>query len=228
MWNCLTDQSHVTVPPARIVTLVGLNVRASALTVALAGAPLGCVGGGGTAVGGTGVAALAWVGAKVGAVVAAVVAVAAGLAAEVVAATLGEAEAVELGLIADGVGLASDLLSEPPQATSAIAPMPMTRVASVFNRESPGGVSVTGRLRLLSYIPFYAPCRQGADGRWRVAAFVTPLAERAFPEEGPFQGCAARPLAAGDRERSSGGGGNDRDGAEDQPHAGGAVRLDLH
>ena len=104
--------------------------------------------------GGTGVAALPCVGAKVGAAVVAValgaaVTVAAGLAVEVVAATLeeavAEAVAVELGVIAGDVVFAADLLSEPPQATSASAPMPITTVASVFNRESPGGVCVRGR-----------------------------------------------------------------------------------
>ena len=169
LWNCATDHTQVTVPPARTVTLAGLKVMALALTVALAGAPAGWVGVGGTAVGGTavggaavggtavggtGVATAPEVGGEVGAVVAAAVAVAGTSPLEVVAVAEGlaagdvgeglddavaEAEADAAELLAGAVLVAFEL-SEPPQAARANAPRPTRSVAKVFT----GGVSGAG------------------------------------------------------------------------------------
>ena len=158
LWNCFTAQAHVTMPPARMVTAVGLNVSALALTVALPGAPTG--GGGvagasvgGTAVGGMGVAVLCG---AVGAVVATPVALAVAVATVAAAVALSGAvvaggfaaedvpRAVEVAEAKIGVVLGEawvmagdavegpDLLSEPPHATRAIPPIPTANVASVF------------------------------------------------------------------------------------------------
>ena len=113
---------------------------------------------GGTGVGGTAVAGTEVAGCEIGELpgvgVSAVVVVAVdstvaatalegdGLASGDVAAGLEpvvtETEADALGVMLGGVFAGLDLLSEPPQATSASAPMPMTTVASVF----------TGNLRM--------------------------------------------------------------------------------
>ncbi len=140
--------------------------------------------------------------------------------ADVLEPAVAEADADEFSVTSGRVVAVEVLLSEPPQAARARAPMPMSSVASVFTIKSPGASARQRPVGWWSHIRLPNRCVHGTKGGaeprvCRRSQKGPPRRKAPFPKE-----CWPFVLAAGDREGSGGGGGNHGDGAKDDPQAG--------